>query len=289
MATYLKPRRRWLWPVAGFMVFLAAGAIALVILYPRLGASLVRGEAHRGQAGDQARPRRSRSADVDVSFGHAVLRDLEIRGALDGDTPLVHVDRVDVDFDAPGTRCVGTVELGAAIVDGVIVALRRDADGTDNVRDIIDRLRGEDAAAAVGERWGETRLRGRPRSASYTASCSRTTSSPARPRSSATATPRWTAEKLVAAGAQRQRDHDRRAQGGRGGRRDPRGTDFGRHAVGDARWRRARAVAEDGAVGHRRARSPRIPRRPGSTRSTSRAATAACRAGCGPRRARSIR
>ena len=39
-----------------------------------------------------------------VSLGHAVLRDLEIRGPLDGDTPLVHIDRVDVDVRHAGAR-----------------------------------------------------------------------------------------------------------------------------------------------------------------------------------------
>ena len=43
--------------------------------------------------------REVRFGAIDVSLGHAVIRDLEIRGPHDGDTPLVHVDRIDVEFD----------------------------------------------------------------------------------------------------------------------------------------------------------------------------------------------
>ncbi len=143
--TYLKPKRRWLWPLAGFLVFVAAGAIALVTLYPRIGASMVRSRAEGKLA--QKLGRDVHLGRVDVTFGHAVLRDLDVRGERDGDTPLVHVDRIDVDFDK-WDSLLGRVELGAAIVDGVTVTLRRDADGKDNVRDVVDRLRGGDGGGS---------------------------------------------------------------------------------------------------------------------------------------------
>jgi hypothetical protein len=67
--------------------------------------------------------------------------------------PLVHIDQIDVEFD--GWRALfGTIELGAARVDGVLVTIHRDAGGQDNVRDVLDRLRakGEAAGGAAGPR-----------------------------------------------------------------------------------------------------------------------------------------
>src|SRR5262249_24323309 len=85
----------------------------------------------------------------DVAIGHAVMRDVEIRGPLDGDTPLVHVDQIDVDFD--GWRSLfGTVELGATRLDGVLVTIHRDASGQDNVHDVVDRLRTKGEAGGGG-------------------------------------------------------------------------------------------------------------------------------------------
>src|SRR5689334_23256472 len=77
---------------------------------------------------------------IDVGLGHAAMRDVEVRGPLDGDTPLVHVDRVDVDFNTWGSL-VGSVEVGAARLDGVLVTLHRAPDGQDNIRDVLERLR----------------------------------------------------------------------------------------------------------------------------------------------------
>ena len=147
MATYLKPRKRWLWPVAGVSVVLALASIALVIIYPRLGASMV-----RSKTVDKLSAKLGRDVHVgrvDVSFGHAVLRDLDVHGSLDGDTPLVHVDRIDLEFDG-WSSLIGRIELGAASIDGVTVSLRRGADGRDNVRDLVDRLRGGDASGSAG-------------------------------------------------------------------------------------------------------------------------------------------
>ncbi|MDB4956329.1 MAG: glycosyl transferase family 51 [Myxococcales bacterium] len=139
--------RRWL--IAGGIgigtLFLVT--IALAVVYPRVGAWMIRHKL--GGKLQQKLGRDVRFGDIDVSLGHAVMRNIEIRGPLDGDMPLVHVDRIDVDFDA-WHSLIGTVELGAATVDGVIVTLRRDAEGRDNIRDVIDRLRTDDHAAASG-------------------------------------------------------------------------------------------------------------------------------------------
>jgi uncharacterized protein involved in outer membrane biogenesis len=74
---------------------------------------------------------------IDVHLGHATLRDVELRGPHDGAMPLVHIDRIDVDFDATRSL-VGSLVLGEAKLDGVIVNVRRDASGVDNIRDLFE-------------------------------------------------------------------------------------------------------------------------------------------------------
>src|SRR5688572_23576628 len=86
---------------------------------------------------------------IDVGLGSAVLRNITVRGTADGEAPLVHVDRVDVEFGA-WSSLVGTVDLERAVVDGVTVAARRDAAGNDNFRDLVARLTGPDAAGGQG-------------------------------------------------------------------------------------------------------------------------------------------
>jgi hypothetical protein len=129
--------RRWL--IAGTLslgVVLGA-TIALFVVYPRVGAWMIRSKL--GSKVSARLGREVRFGAIEIRLGHARLRDVELRGALDGDTPLVHVDQIDVDFD--GWKSLrGTIELGAVKVDGVLVTIHRGVDGKDNVRDIVDRL-----------------------------------------------------------------------------------------------------------------------------------------------------
>src|SRR5262249_47264349 len=97
-------------------------------------------------------------------LGHVTMRDVEIRGPLDGDTPLVHVDRIEAEFDA-WKSLVGSVEVGATRLDGVLVTIHRDASGRDNVRDALARLRGTDAGGGGGGGGG---VGLRPRSVTVT-------------------------------------------------------------------------------------------------------------------------
>ena len=154
-ATTVRKRRRGLIAAAVVLVVLALGAVALVVAYPRVGAYMI-----RDRAGSKLAAKLGRDVQfgrIDVSFGHAVLHDVEIRGPLDGDTPLVHADRVDVEFD--GWRSlVGTVRVGAVTVDGVVARVQRGADGRDNVRDILDRLR-KPADGSGGSGDGDASLR----------------------------------------------------------------------------------------------------------------------------------
>lgn len=152
MATYVRRRSRWLIAGGIFAGAVLLSGIGMLVVYPRVGASMVRGKFTGYLA--QKLGRTVEVGDVEVRYGHAVVRDIAIKGPLDGETPLVHIDRVDLDFD--GLRSlIGSVELGAAKVDGVIVAVRRGADGVDNVRDVIDRLR----TKTPGEHEGGSKLR----------------------------------------------------------------------------------------------------------------------------------
>ena len=137
--------RRWLIAGAVSLSVVLTATIGLAVVYPRVGAWVIRSRVG-GKLGAKL-GRDVRFGAIDVALGHAVLRDVEVRGPLDGDTPLVHVDRVDVEFDA-WRSLVGTVELGAAKLDGVLVTIHRDADGQDNVRDVVERLRGPATGAA---------------------------------------------------------------------------------------------------------------------------------------------
>ncbi len=129
--------KRWL--VAGGIVIglFALLMLGLGVIYPRVGAYMI-----RDKVGGRLAAKFGRNVtfgDIDVSLGHAVLRDIEIRGPLDGDMPLVHIDRVDVDFDT-WSSFIGRIVPGAATIEGVHVNVRRDSDGRDNVRDLFERV-----------------------------------------------------------------------------------------------------------------------------------------------------
>ncbi len=141
-------RRRLI--VLGASLFGVAALVVLLLfgIYPRVGAWMIRGKLGTRLAVKLGRD--VRLGAIDVGLGHAVIHDVEVRGPLDGDTPLVHVDRIDVDFDA-WHSLVGSIELGAVRVDGVTVTVRRRGDGTDNLRDVIARLRSKAAGATGGD------------------------------------------------------------------------------------------------------------------------------------------
>lgn len=150
----LRLSRRWLIATAVTVVLCVGVAVGLLVVYPRVGASKIREKA--SAAVSERLGREVRFGGIDVRFGRAVLRDVEIRGPLDGDLPLVHVDRVEIAFD-PWRSLLGQVRLGAAQVEGVVVALRRGADGRDNLSDIIERLRGDRAASSPRRGGGSLR------------------------------------------------------------------------------------------------------------------------------------
>jgi len=145
--------KRWL--IAGGVVIglFALVMLTLGVIYPRVGAYMVREKVGGRLAGKLGR--KVTFGEIEVSLGHAVLRNIEIRGPLDGEMPLVHIDRIDVDFDTTASF-IGKVEPGAAIVDGVHVTVRRDKFGRDNVRDIFERVE-EQKKASGGSTLGSLR------------------------------------------------------------------------------------------------------------------------------------
>lgn len=140
--------RRWLLVPAVVGVVAVLGVVGIKVVYPRVGASMIR--ARLTSALGARLGREVRAGSIDVTLGHATIRDLEIRGPRDGERPLVHVARIDVEF-AGGASLVGRVRLGAATVDGVTVSVHRQAGGEDNVGDVIARLRAPRPAGASGD------------------------------------------------------------------------------------------------------------------------------------------
>jgi hypothetical protein len=143
--------RRWIIAGALSLGVVLGATIGLAVVYPRVGAWMIRSKLGGKLATRLGRE--VRFGAIEVRLGHARMHDVELRGPLDGDTPLVHIDRIDVDFDA-WKSLVGTVVLGAATVDGVLVTIHRGADGQDNVRDVVDRLeaKGGDGGGTGGPR-----------------------------------------------------------------------------------------------------------------------------------------
>ena len=141
--------RRW-WIASSILVGIAVLlAVALLVVYPRLGAKMIR-EKVAGKI-SQKLGREVRFGAIEVSLGHATIRDVEIRGKNDGMTPLVIVEKVEIEF-ATLPSLIGRMELGDATLDGVLVTLRRDAEGRDNVSDIVARLRADRAKKAASGR-----------------------------------------------------------------------------------------------------------------------------------------
>lgn len=139
--------RRWLVAGAIAVGLAVVVTLGLAVVYPRVGVWAIRTKVGAKLATRLGRE--VRFGKIEVTIGHAVMRDVEIRGPLDGDTPLVHVDRVDVDFDG-WKALTGNVVLGVAKVDGVLLTVHRAASGQDNLRDVIDRVRAKPASAGGG-------------------------------------------------------------------------------------------------------------------------------------------
>jgi hypothetical protein len=129
------------------LIAVAASIVGLLIggllAYPSLGRWAIRSKVVPRL--EQKLGREVTIGSIDVGFGHATLHDLIVRGPRDTQTPLVRVDRVEVDFDF-WSSLVGTVHVGDVVVDGVTVRARRDAAGADNFNDVVEHLRAKSAS-----------------------------------------------------------------------------------------------------------------------------------------------
>jgi hypothetical protein len=138
--------RRWLIAGAIGLGLVLSATVGLAVVYPRLGAWMIRTKVGAKLA--QKLGRDVKMGSIEVVLGHVVIHGVDVRGPLDGDMPMVHIDQVDVEFDG-WHSLVGKIELGAAKIDGVQVVLHRDATGQDNVRDVVERLRAAKAEPAA--------------------------------------------------------------------------------------------------------------------------------------------
>ena len=142
---------------------LVAGGVVLALLavrvvYPRAGAWYIRSkvvprlEAKLG--------RKVTIGSIDLVIGHAVLRDVVIRGPADGERPLARFDRIDVAFDGQASL-LATAKVHHVAVQGGEVAVRRGKDGISNLEDLRARLAGgdRDDGAGRGRRGGLGGLR----------------------------------------------------------------------------------------------------------------------------------
>ena len=129
-------------------VVCTAVVVGLLVIYPRLGARMVREKVTEKLGAKLGRD--VKMGAVEVSLGHAVIRDLEIRGPNDGELPFVHIAKIEIDFEAMPSL-IGRVRLGAATLDGVLVNMRRHHDGRDNVRDIIEKLQAQPGGGGAGD------------------------------------------------------------------------------------------------------------------------------------------
>src|SRR5215471_11618854 len=68
-----------------------------LLAYPSLGRWAIRSKVVPRL--EQKLGRKVTVGDIEVHYGWAILRDVDVRGDHDGAQPLVHVERVDVDFD----------------------------------------------------------------------------------------------------------------------------------------------------------------------------------------------
>src|SRR5688572_1434072 len=119
-----RPTRRAL-VIAGVVVgtLSVLAVLALYVVYPRVGRWMV--EEKVVPRLESKLGRDLEIGEIEIEHGHAILRDVRAHGPLDGDQPLVRIDRIDVDFDFWASLS-GRPEIGAMTLDGVAVRMRRD-------------------------------------------------------------------------------------------------------------------------------------------------------------------
>jgi hypothetical protein len=132
--------------LSSLAVLCGVGALAFLLLFPKLGSSFI-----RSRVLPRLESRLGRAVDVghiDVRWGRVVLAGVKIRGAADApDAPLVSVTRVVADYDT-WAALRGELRLGTVAIDEPRLRVTRAADGTDNFSDLVARLRGPETSPA---------------------------------------------------------------------------------------------------------------------------------------------
>lgn len=151
-------RRRLLLGAAVLLGLLIITAVAIWLSYGSIGAWVIR---------DKVLPKIERRlgrqvtvGDIEVERGTVTLRDVQVAGAEGGLEPWIQIESVVAKFDYRASWR-GNVILHDVTVDGLTTRLVRRLDGTDNFRDVMDRLRSKPKGDSKGSGKGS---RMRPRS-----------------------------------------------------------------------------------------------------------------------------
>jgi len=132
-------RRRKRWIIAGVVVLLLGGLVAAAaIIAPRLGVRLVRSRVI--PALEKRFGRKIQVARIRGGLNRMVLEDVKVRGPLDcPGKALMHAERITVTY-AFWPLLRGKLALRSLTVERPRFCLRRLADGTDNVTDLLRKL-----------------------------------------------------------------------------------------------------------------------------------------------------
>jgi hypothetical protein len=151
MPAMSRSRRRLLWITVALVAVAAVGAVVVLV-----GGSYARGRVLPAAQEKLGRP--VAAADISVGLGRVVLTDVVVSGPADPpEAPLVRAPRVEVGF-ALLPALVGRVKVQDVVVERARVTLRRYADGRDNFRDVLERLRGRGAPAAPAAAASRSKL-----------------------------------------------------------------------------------------------------------------------------------
>jgi hypothetical protein len=138
-------RRRLTWLASGTAVLLVLATACLLILSSYARARVL-------PAAQQKLGRSVTAAEVNIGLGRVVLEDVVVAGPNDApDAPLARAARVEVDFGVLAAL-FGRVRVAKVRAERARLTVRRYADGRDNVRDLVARLRGRGEGGAPGPR-----------------------------------------------------------------------------------------------------------------------------------------
>ena len=127
------------------------GALVLLVVGGYFGASWYAARMVRGKLLPAAAKKLGRSltvAEVDTGWGWVTLRGVALRGTGDGE-PVAQLKKVRLEYGV-WAAVRGRLEVTSIVADGAAIKVRREADGSDNFSDLVDRLRGRGPGAVKG-------------------------------------------------------------------------------------------------------------------------------------------